>query len=147
MFDLCRCMFGTCRCVGRGRRGDHRLGSRLRWLFTALLLWSGLAVAPAQATPLISELFYDAVGLDNGQSFVEIAGVPGSALDGMTLEGINGTGGSVTVTVELFGVIPEDGLFVVADADGDGVSLVLEADQLADFDFQNGLSGVCKYLF
>jgi len=152
MFDFCRCRCRcSCRCsctcstrrrAGRAWRGGQRPGGRLRWLFSALLLSSGLAGAPVQAMPLISELFYDAVGVDDGQSFVELAGAPGTAIDGMTLEGINGGGGAVTVVIELFGAIPEDGLFVVADHDGDGVSFVLEADQLANFDFQNGPDSV-----
>jgi hypothetical protein len=106
------------------------------------LLQSGLVAAPARAVPIISELFYDAVGTDNGQSFVELAGVPGSSLDGMTLEGINGSGGTVTVVIDLWGEIPEDGLFVLGDHDADGLSLVSEADQLANFDFQNGPDSV-----
>jgi len=124
-----------------GRRGVGwgRLAGRRGWLLLGLLLLqSGLVAAPVRAVPIISELFYDAVGADNGQSFVELAGVPGSSLDGMTLEGINGSGGAVTVVIELWGEIPEDGLFVLADYDADGLSLVSEADQLANFDFCGG---------
>ena len=32
----------------------------------------------AAAVPLISEVFYDAVGSDNGQSFVELYAAPGA---------------------------------------------------------------------
>ena len=47
-----------------------------------------LAASPALALPLISELFYDAVGSDNGQSFVELYGAPGASLEGLVLEGV-----------------------------------------------------------
>jgi len=149
MLDLfwCRSAQAISRACRRMGGRDPRVGVRLgcrRWplLVGGLLLQLGLASARAQALPLISELFYDAVGSDNGSSFVELAGVPGTPLDGITLEGINGSGGAVTAVIELWGEIPEDGLFVVADHDSDGVSLVDEADQLANFDFQNGPDSV-----
>ena len=71
-----------------------------------------LAFAPqaASATPLISEAFYDAVGSDNGLSFVELYGDPGASLDGLFLEGINGANGSAGPTVALAGVFPADGI-------------------------------------
>ena len=53
----------------------------------ALLLGLGLAPASARALPLISEVFYDAAGSDNGKSFVELYGAPGRSLDGLALEG------------------------------------------------------------
>ena len=96
------------------------------------------AASAAAANPLISELFYDAVGSDDGHSFVELAGEPGTPLDGLFVEGINGAGGGVTVSIALTGVIAEDGLFLLADVDADGQTSVAEADQLANFDFQNG---------
>jgi hypothetical protein len=92
----------------------------------------------AGAIPLISEVLYDAVGSDDGQSFVELYGPPGTVLDGITLEGVNGSNGAIGPIIVLSGVIPADGLFVVADRMSDGTSLVVEADQLANFDFQNG---------
>ncbi|MDG2333424.1 MAG: hypothetical protein P8Q97_04295 [Myxococcota bacterium] len=86
------------------------------------LLVSG---SSAQALPLlISEVFYDAESSDDGQVFVELAGAPGTSLDGLRLEGINGFDGGVTTEIVLSGVIPEDGLFVVADVTGGGVSFV-----------------------
>jgi len=107
-----------------------------RWLLPALLC-AGFAPA-ATALPLISEVFYDAVGSDDGQSFVELYGDPGSLLDGLVLEGINGSGGGVTVAIPLVGTIPADGIFLLADMDGGGATAVPGADALADFDFQNG---------
>jgi hypothetical protein len=92
----------------------------------------------AAALPLISEVFYDAVGSDDGQSFVELYGTPGTDLSGLTIEGINGTGGAVTHSIALSGLIPADGLFVLADTFSGGGTAVANADLLASFDFQNG---------
>ena len=104
----------------------------------ALAVLAGLAPRPALALPLISELFYDAVGSDNGHSFVELYGAPGASLEGLVLEGVNGAGGAIGPTIVLSGAIPADGFFVVADDQGDGTTLVAEADLLSNFDFQNG---------
>jgi hypothetical protein len=110
----------------------------MRTLWGLSLLISLLAAAEASALSVLSEVFYDAVGSDNGFVFVEIHGEAGTPLDGLTVEGINGSGGGVTVSLALSGVIPADGLFVLADDAGGGVSSVVGADQLLDFDFQNG---------
>lgn len=99
-------------------------------------------VPAANALPLISEVFYDAVGSDDGQTFVELYGAPGTDLSGLTIEGINGSGGGVTVSIALSGLIPADGIFVLADTFSGGGTAVLEADALAAFDFQNGPDSV-----
>ena len=106
----------------------------------ALALAAALAGTPlaAAALPLLSELFYDAVGSDDGLSFVELYGLPGTPLDGLVIEGINGANGDPGPTIALAGAIPADGFFVLADALADGTTQVAEADQLANFDFQNG---------
>jgi hypothetical protein len=101
-----------------------------------------IAASPAAALPLISEVFYDAVGGDDGQSFVELYGDPGSLLDGLILEGINGSGGAVTHSIVLSGVMPADGFFVLADVDASGATLVPAPDAVANFDFQNGPDSV-----
>ncbi len=109
----------------------------------AALLVAALGLAPpAFAVPLISEVFYDAVGSDDGQVFVELYGAPGTDLTGLTLEGINGSGGGVTVSIALSGQIPADGFFVLADEASGGGTLVANADLLADFDLQNGPDSV-----
>jgi hypothetical protein len=105
---------------------------------TIVSLAVALAAPTTWATPLISEVLYDAVGSDNGLSFVELYGDPGSSLDGLTLEGINGANGNTGPVVALAGVFPADGIFVVADDAGDGTTAVLGADFIANFDFQNG---------
>jgi hypothetical protein len=110
----------------------------MRTLWGLPLLVGLLGAVQAAALPVLSEVFYDAVGSDDGFVFVEIHGAAGTNLDGLTLEGINGSDGSVTVSLALSGVIPADGLYVLADAAGGGVSSVPGADQLLNFDFQNG---------
>ena len=107
---------------------------------SVLIVSIALLLAPqaARAVPLISEVFYDAAGTDNGLLFVELYGNPGSELDGLFLEGINGANGAAGPTIALSGVFPADGLFVVADDVGDGSTLVVDADWIANFDFQNG---------
>ena len=105
-----------------------------------LIVSIALALAPqvARAVPLISEVFYDAIGADNGLVFVELYGDPGSGLDGLFLEGINGANGAAGPTIALSGVFSADGIFVVADDAGDGSTLVANADLIVNFDFQNG---------
>jgi hypothetical protein len=110
----------------------HRV---FQWTVTLLL-----AFAPqgASASALISEVFYDAVGSDNGLSFVELYGDPGSSLDGLFLEGINGSNGAAGPTVALSGLFPADGIWLLADDAGDGTTSVAGAHLIANFDFQNG---------
>ncbi|MFO0688673.1 MAG: PEP-CTERM sorting domain-containing protein [Myxococcota bacterium] len=107
-------------------------------LGTLATLWSG----GASALPILSELYYDAVGSDDGESFVEIYGTPGTSLEGFAIDGINGSNGAVGPTILLSGTIGASGLFVVADRRTDGTSSVLGADLLANFDFQNGPDSV-----
>ena len=108
----------------------------------AALLPAVFASSAAQALPVLSELYYDAVGSDDGESFVEIHGLPGTSLDAFVIDGINGTNGAVGPTILLSGTIGASGLFVVADRRSDGTSSVLGADLLANFDFQNGPDSV-----
>jgi hypothetical protein len=103
----------------------------------AAVLVSMLATS-AGALPLLSEVYYDAPGSDDMQLFVEIAGLPGTSLDGYFVEGINGSNGAAGPTLELTGAIDASGLFVIADQASDGSTSVLGADLLANFDFQNG---------
>jgi hypothetical protein len=110
-------------------------------ILAALAILAGLPPT-AGALPLISEVFYDAVGTDTGRSFVEIYGTPGTDLTGFRIEGINGSNGAVTDSVTLSGLIPADGFFVLADDQGDGATLVENADLVARFDLQNGPDSV-----
>lgn len=109
----------------------------LPWLALALL-----AAAPAGAVPLLSEVLYDAAGSDDGQSFVELWGPPGTVLDGYAIEHVNGADGSIAATLPLVGVIGPSGLYVVADRLPDGTTAVPVFDLLLNFDFQNGPDSV-----
>jgi len=111
--------------------------SARRFVLAAALLGAVAAPTPAFSLPILSEVFYDASGSDDGQSFVEIYGEAGTSLDGWLVEGINGANGDVTASIALTGVIPPDGFFVLADT-ASGATDVADADQLANFDFQNG---------
>jgi hypothetical protein len=95
-----------------------------------------------QALPILSEVYYDAPGSDDGQSFVELYGLPGTSLDGFVLVGINGSNGAVGPTIVLSGSIGASSLFVVADQTSSGSTTVMAADLLANFDFQNGPDSV-----
>jgi hypothetical protein len=111
-----------------------------RWISLGAAM-AGLLVLPharAAALPLISEVYYDSVGSDDGLSFVELWGQPGTDLSGYTLEGINGSNGSVVPSLALSGQIGSDGFFVVADGLADGSTLVSQADLVLNFDLQNG---------
>jgi hypothetical protein len=115
-----------------------------RWIALGLAA-AGLAPLPhaqAAASPLISEVYYDAVGSDDGLSFVELYGAPGTDLTDYVLEGINGSNGAVTPSLTLSGRIPADGFFVIADGLSDGSTLVAEADLILNFDLQNGPDSV-----
>jgi hypothetical protein len=114
----------------------------MRFPHGAVLALAWLGAAPATALPLISEVFYDASGSDDGQSFVELAGSPGASIDGFVLEGVNGSNGAVTHTLVLTGSFGTDGLFVLADRTSEGTTFVAAADLLLDFDFQNGPDSV-----
>ena len=118
--------------------GSNWIGRRILWVLS-IGLW---AASGAQALPVLSEVYYDAPGSDDGLSFVELAGVPGTSLEGYALDGINGSNGQVGPTILLAGEIAADGLFVVADRLADGTTSVVGADFLANFDFQNGPDSV-----
>ncbi len=120
---------------GPGRSG--RRYARVAF-FVSLLILFALAAPRARAALLISEVLYDAAGTDNGAEFVELSGAPGTSLDGVRLEGVNGVNGLVYTTVSLSGAIPASGVFVVADDAGDGTSTIPGADLIANFTFQNG---------
>lgn len=102
----------------------------------------GMAAIDSQAATILSEVFYDAVGSDDGQVFVEISGAPGTSLEGLVIEGINGANGAAGPTIVLSGTIGSSGLFVVADQMSDGTTFVPLADMLANFDLQNGPDSV-----
>ena len=73
--------------------------------------------------------------------FVELFGSPGESLDGLVLEGVNGSNGSVYTSFALSGLIPDDGVFVIGDDNG-GSTSVANADLVGDIDYQNGPDSV-----
>ncbi len=92
----------------------------------------------ASATPLLSEVYYDAVGTDGGKVFVELYGQAGESLEGLQLVATNGATGSAVFSVDLTGIFPEGGFFVLADGSS-GVTEVFNADLIvANVDHQNG---------
>ena len=103
-----------------------------------VILFGFAGIAPASAATILSEVFYDAAGADDGYGFVELAGEPGTPLDGLQLVGVNGYNGATGPVIELAGVIGPDGLFLVADRTGGGSTFVAGSDLLSNFDFQNG---------
>jgi hypothetical protein len=102
----------------------------------------GFASMPVGATPVISELFYDATGSDSGVAFVELFGTPGESLDDLVLEGVNGGNGTVYTSLNLNGIVPVDGVFLIGDDAGGGATSVAGADFIGDVDYQNGPDSV-----
>ncbi len=102
--------------------------------------------APQRIRPsfiMINEILYDAVGSDtDGDVFVELFGESGSDITDYEMVFINGDDGVIKDTIELpdGSIIPEDGLFVIADAvtGSPGTSDVEAADYIINFDPQNG---------
>jgi len=97
-----------------------------------------LSMSCVQAKTVISEVLYDASTTDNGNVFVELYGTPGSVLDGLLLEGVNGADGNVYHSVVLAGIIPPSGVFLIGDDSGDGSSFINNTDLVREIDFQNG---------
>ncbi len=105
---------------------------------------------------VLSEVLYDfdqpvGAGNDDGQEFIEIAGPAGGSLTNVYVAGIEGSptgqgtlnGSAVAITGTR---MPLDGLYVVADQlTGMTTSLVPNADQVSNFDLENGPDAVQLY--
>ena len=94
-------------------------------------------------TLVINELLYDVPGSDtDGQVFVELLGDAGGDISGYNIYLINGDDGVTKDTIKIpdGSIIPEDGIFLIADAmtGQQGVSRVAGADFVDNFDPQNG---------
>lgn len=92
---------------------------------------------------VISEVLYDIPGSDtDGDVFVELAGEGGTEISDYELAFVNGSDGKVYDTVKLpeGSIIPDDSVFVIADAvtGSPGTSKVAAADYIVNFDPQNG---------
>lgn len=116
----------------------------MRRVITTFLLPVLLCGGAEAGVVTISELFYDAVGPDDGLTFIEIYGPPGRILDGVVLIGVNGRDGSETHRFALDGYrVPLDRFLVLADTYSGGGTGVAQADYLIPgMDFQNGPDSV-----
>lgn len=95
----------------------------------------------------INEVVYDAVGADTeGDLFVELIGTPKGAIGGYSINFVNGDDGKITDSIKLptGATIPEDGIYVIADAitGNAGSSHVSDADYIVNFDPHNGPDGI-----
>ncbi|MBI2343011.1 MAG: lamin tail domain-containing protein [Deltaproteobacteria bacterium] len=106
---------------------------------------AGSSTPPEQL--MLNEVLYDVPGSDtDGVLFIELHGTPQGNIGGYVIRCVNGDGGGVTETIVLpdDAVIPDDGVFVIADAStgSPGVTAVPNADWVANFDPQNGPDAV-----
>lgn len=91
---------------------------------------------------VINELMYDAAGADTeGDLFIELYGDAGGDISGYKVVFINGADGKATETITLpdAKLIPDDGLFLIADAKtgAPGTTNVTGADLVENFDPHN----------
>lgn len=130
---------------------------------TTLLTLASLAAAAAfagraDAQILLNEVLYDAVGTDDGKTFIEIYGPPGFDISGFEIRSIEGDQLSTPalscgnlnqtglVTLPSGSIIGPDGLFVVADGIGGVTSVVVDPSHnggqpdviIDNADFENG---------
>ncbi len=92
---------------------------------------------------IINEILYDAAGSDtDGNEFIELYGTPNTDIDRYQLIIINGSDGEIidTLTLPSRSKIPEDGIFLIADAKTNDSqhSNILFPDFIDNFDPQNG---------
>ncbi len=95
---------------------------------------------------VINEVLYDGLQSEtDGEAFVELYGTPGADISLYQVLLINGADGSETdrITLPMNSIIPEDGIFVIADlkTNSNNETYVANADFLDQFDPQNGPDG------
>ncbi|MEM6996339.1 MAG: hypothetical protein AAF721_37880, partial [Myxococcota bacterium] len=96
---------------------------------------------PGDGMLVINEILYDHPGADV-DVFIEIAGVPGTSLTGVSLEAINGNGGATYDTLDLSGSIGPSGFYLIVDPAA-GAALQDLADEVDGIgDLQNGPDSV-----
>lgn len=93
-------------------------------------------------TIIINEVFYDQVGGDGSEVFIELWGPPGASVDDLTLYGVNGNGGVDYATMPLAGVIGGDGYYLIVDADASPALRELSDYGSVAADLQNGPDAV-----
>jgi len=96
---------------------------------------------------LISEVLYDVPGADtDGDVFIELVGEANMEIGGYVMAFVNGSDGKIYDTVKIPDgtTVPDDGVFLVADAitGSPGTSRVDGADLIVNFDPQNGPDAV-----
>lgn len=102
---------------------------------------------PRPSKVVINELFYDADGSDTiGILFIELYGTPNSDLSKYKLVLLNGEDNKQydEIIIPENSIIPNDGLFVIADASpGDETKTLVENfNMIENFDPQNGPDGM-----
>ncbi|MFO1518600.1 MAG: lamin tail domain-containing protein [bacterium] len=102
---------------------------------------------PRPDSLVLNEILYDASGSDtDGNEFIELYGTPNTYLDGYQVVLLNGADGAIlkAITLPEGSKIPEDGLFVVADArtNQSAQSNIPHANYIDNFDPQNGPDSV-----
>ena len=96
---------------------------------------------------VINEVLYDAAASDtDGNEFIELYGTPGTDLDNYQVVFVNGGDGGIlkVITLPENTKIPEDGIFVIADArtNQSSATNIPVADLIENFDPQNGPDAV-----
>ncbi|MCA9514949.1 MAG: hypothetical protein KC635_08405, partial [Myxococcales bacterium] len=91
---------------------------------------------------LLSEVRYDTDGSPDVGAFVEIAGPPGASLAELHLVGVNGNGGADYNDLALSGVVPADGLLVIAHPSAPAALLAVADVTSSKADLQNGPDSV-----
>src|SRR5262249_14452587 len=96
---------------------------------------------------VINEFLYDGKFNDtDGESFLELYGTPGADISLYQVSFINGADGAPTdrVTLPTGSILPEDGIFVIADlrTGSHTESKVPNSDYFDQFDPQNGPDGI-----
>lgn len=114
-------------------------------------------VNPAAVSVVLNEVFYDGVGADDGQTFVELAAPAGTDLTDWQVVSVEGGSASscgavnTNGTITLAGAAQADGLFVIGDLDSGGATAVAcppghnggAPDMLvSNCDFENGTDAV-----
>jgi len=108
----------------------------------AVVVSVSLSGSEARAVPVIQEIMYDGIGVDNETVFTELYGEAGFDLTGWSLRGVNGATGLAYRSVDLTGAsISPDGIFVVATAAALG-DVLAARDFVGSVDWQNGPDAV-----
>ncbi|RJP78805.1 MAG: T9SS C-terminal target domain-containing protein [Candidatus Zixiibacteriota bacterium] len=100
--------------------------------FIPVLLLAALIAIPGWAQVKINEVMVNDISTDDS-TYVELYGPANTVLTGYQLVGVNGFNGQEYATIDLVGIIPSDGFFVIGEIAMPGVDLVN-----ALVDFQNG---------